>query len=377
MIGCTEKQRSTDDLITVDVTAGYSQKELILQDFLDVEYIPLETTDEFLCQGFVRAIGKEIIVVTNYVNDGNIFIFDRSGKGLKKINRKGQGGEEYTNISRGIVLDEDCSEMFVNNRSARRILVYDLDGNFKRSFKHKEGAGYNYIYNFDRENLICYDGAYNNDGEANEQSFMIISKQDGSITKEIHIPIEEKILTALIVKDEAKNMTYASTPSTDYPIIPYFDKWILVEPSSDTLYRYFSDHTMRPFIVRTPPIRSMEPEVFLFLSFLTDRYYFMEAIKKEWNFGTNDGYPRTNLMYDKQEKAIFKYTIYNDDYSSKMRVYMNSEPGDDEIVTWQPLQAPDLVEAYEKDQLKGRLKEVASILNEESNPVIMLLKHKK
>ena len=35
--------------ITVDITANYPKKEMILQDFMDVEYIPLETTDEFIC----------------------------------------------------------------------------------------------------------------------------------------------------------------------------------------------------------------------------------------------------------------------------------------------------------------------------------------
>jgi hypothetical protein len=36
-----------------------------------------------------------------------------------------------------------------------------------------------------------------------------------------------------------------------------------------------------------------------------------------------------------------------------------------------------LVEAYKNDELKGRLKEIAAKLNEESNPVIMLVKHRK
>lgn len=38
-----------------------NKKDLILQDFMDVEYIPLETNDEFINQGFVRATGKDII----------------------------------------------------------------------------------------------------------------------------------------------------------------------------------------------------------------------------------------------------------------------------------------------------------------------------
>ena len=79
------------DFLTVDVTRRYPQKELILQDFMNVEYIALETGGEFYSQGVVLAVGKDIIVVRNRVNDGDIFIFDRNGKGLRKINRMGRG----------------------------------------------------------------------------------------------------------------------------------------------------------------------------------------------------------------------------------------------------------------------------------------------
>ena len=50
---------------------------------------------------------------------------------------------------------------------------------------------------------------------------------------------------------------------------------------------------------------------------------------------------------------------------------------DEEIVTCRALNASDLVEANEKGELKGKLKEIAAGLNEESNSVIMLIKRKK
>lgn len=111
MAGCGGgSKQSTDDIITVDVTASHPQKELILQDFMDVEYIPLEGTDEFITQGVVKAIGKDILLVTNRIVDGDIFVFSRAGKGLRKINRFGRSGEEYSQITE-IVLDEDNNEM--------------------------------------------------------------------------------------------------------------------------------------------------------------------------------------------------------------------------------------------------------------------------
>jgi hypothetical protein len=377
MSGCGSGKPSTDELITVDVTTtNYPKKELILQDFLDVEYIALETNDDFLCQGFVQAIGKDIIIVRNRIQDGNIFIFDRNGRGLKKINRKGQSGEEYTNIL-GITLDEDNGEIFVNDLYIRKILVYDLDGEFKRNLRHNENNMYNKIYNFNRENLICHDVFLGDDGIANRHSFMIISKQDGSITKKIQIPFKEKKTTMLILKDEVNSTFSSSAPSTYYPIIPYLDSWILVEPSSDTVYRYVSDHNMTPFMARSPSIQSMDPEVFLFLNILTGRYYFMETVKKVYDFATRNGFPSTNLAYDKQEKALFEYTVYNDDFLNKKEVYMKSRPVNDEIASWQPLEVHQLIESYKKGELKGKLKEVAATLDEDDNPVIMLVKHKK
>jgi hypothetical protein len=154
--GCGGNKQSTDELIIVDLTTDYPEKELILQDFMDVEYIPLETNDEFVTQGKVMAVGTEIILITNWINDGDLFVFDRkTGKGLRKINRKGQGGEEYVGIIE-IVLDEANNEMFVIAYAGSKISVYDLYGNFKRSFKAGDADHYINTFNYDRENLISY-----------------------------------------------------------------------------------------------------------------------------------------------------------------------------------------------------------------------------
>ena len=153
----------------------FPQKELVLQDFMDVEYIPLETNDEFVNQGFVQAVGKEFILVKNYKDDGDIFVYDRTGKAIRKINRKGQGGEEYISC-RSVTLDEENNEMFINDFLARKIKVYDLEGNFKRSIKQKQEGDTQFyldIFNYDNENLICYD-------ECNQEiPFLLVSKQDG------------------------------------------------------------------------------------------------------------------------------------------------------------------------------------------------------
>ena len=370
MAGCGgRRKQSTDDIIAVDVTKSYPQKELILQDFMDVEYIALDDADEFVTQGMVQAIGKEIILVTNRINDGDIFLFDRNGKGIRKINRRGGGSEEYLSIS-NIVLDEDSGELFIADNTARKIIVYDLSGKFKRAIRYREGSAYGSMYSFDRENLICRDIWFEIQSKT-EIPFCIISKQDGNVI-DISIPYKEKKRTSIMqVSGRDVNIMNISY----FPIIPFHDSWILMEPASDTIFRFFPDNNMIPFLIRTPSIQSMDPEVFLFPCVLTDRYLFMKTEKKE--FSASQGFPKKYLMYDRQDEAILEYTVFNDDYSNKTIVDMAQNTVNSEIAFSHKIEAYELVESYGKGQLKGRLKEIAAELNEESNPVIMLVKYRK
>ena len=379
LVGCRGNRQvnESDGFITVDVTASYPKKELLLQDFMDVEYIALETVDGFYCQGIVRDVGKDLVIVTNnnQVNDGDIFFFDRNGKGLRKINHKGQGAEEYTNIL-GITLDEDNNEIFVNTHMSSKIVVYDLHGKFKRIIRStKEGVNYySKIFNYDKDNLICFDNFFpGQDEEIKRNSFYIVSKQDGSI-KELEISFKKKISTIMMV--QRGEYTLSNGPR-NCQFIPFKTDWIITEASSDTVYRYQPDGSMSPFIVRTPSVQSMEPIVFLFPGVLSGNYFFMQTTKMEYDFDSNRGFPRTDLIYDKQEKTIFRSTVYNGDYTNEKLVNMFQDGVNAEIAFVQKIEAGNLVEDYEKGMLKGKLKEIAEKLDEEDNPVIMLVKHKK
>ena len=382
MAGCGGgNKQSTDAFLTVDVTANYPKKELILQDFLDVEYIPLETNDEFITSANIQSIGKEIMIFRNMNRGANdIFIFDRNGKGLRKINRFGQSGEEYTNVL-GITLDEENGEMFVNNHYPGKVLVYDLFGDFKRSFKQRKDFFYDQIGNFDRNHLICHDGYVEYEKKDTKRNFfLIVSKQDGSI-KEISIPYKEK-KSPLIVLRNANGKIVNDRSIFNRELIPFQDSWILAELSADTIYRYSQDRKLTPFIVRTPSAQTMTPEVFLFPGVLTDRYYFMQVVKKEYDFKADNGFPRTDLVYDRQEKAIFECTVYNEDFANKPMSLVYEIPmftmiSKNEIAFMKRLEAYELVEAYGKGLLKDKLKEIAATLNEDSNAVIMLAKYKK
>ena len=372
MAGCGD-QRSSDEIITVDVLKSYPKKELILQDFLDVEYIPLDNSDEFVTRGLVGHISKNLIVVRNSGAGGDIFLFDRkTGKALRKINRRGQGPEDYT-IPGSIVIDEENNEMFISDISS--IVVYDLFGNFKRRFNSTDKYNYSKVVNYDRNHLFFEDGSYIYE-EERKNRFRVMSKQDGSITKEIEIPYKRKV-TEYFVSPDGNN---SSGPRMQM-LVPdhYNNNWTLIETSSDTIYRLLPDFSMIPMIVRTPSIQSMiPPETFITPFAFTEHYILLQTRSKD----RDAFYPRKNLIWDKKEKAIFESFIYNTDFLNERPVIFEYENiifpfSDSEIAFCERIEAHELVEAFKNGQLKGKLKEIAANMDDESNPVFMIAKHKK
>lgn len=91
------------------------------------------------------------------------------------------------------------------------------------------------------------------------------------------------------------------------------------------------------------------------------------------------GAMNTSLALDRQTGEVFRSTVYNDDYSNRERVDMYSigKNGNPDIAFCQKIDADILVKAYERDQLKGKLKEIAANPDEEDNAVIMLAKYKE
>ena len=372
LASCTGEKKEKEAFITVDITASYPEKDLVLQDFMDVEYVPLETSDEFLAQGNIAFVGENIVVATN-MRQGDILLFDRAtGKGIRKINHKGFGPEEYI-MPYNVVLFEDKNEMFVNDGPTSKIQVYDLDGNYKRTISYKRGALVTVLIDFDTDNFLSQN-IYAPENENSGETFLFLSKKDGSMT-DIKVPYQERKSIALVRVNEDGSMQGAFPENSDF-IDPFRDGWLLTEPSADTIYFYKADRSLKPFIVRTPSVQTMSPEVFLFPGVLTDDYYFMQSVTKEYDFDKNEGMPSTPLVYDVAEQKIYKYTVHNADYEDREE-NLSKQNVSNKLAFYQALPADELIEAQEDGKLKGKLSDIAAHLNIEDNPVVMIVKPKE
>ena len=165
---------------------------------MDVEYIALETTDEFLTQRSGKRCRKKMFTGDKQgITTGDIFIFDRkTGKGVRKIKPARARAEEYTRINE-IILDESNGEIFVKSPGNKIAIGDDLYGKFKRCLNLDWEVSS--VFDYDKNNLICYDMSdYHNKGK--DRSIPCYSiKQDGSITREIFIPF--KTINSPIVTD--------------------------------------------------------------------------------------------------------------------------------------------------------------------------------
>lgn len=367
LMGCGNKEQAAP-WTNIDLSGSIPKEERILQDLFKVEYVALETTDSFLTRGFIEAVSQHFLITYDY-NEGCLSLFDRTtGKGIRQIKRQGQGPEEFTSPS-NVIIDEKREELFISDYSLRKILIYDMKGNFKRSFKTVDENYYTELLDYDDGHLLAYKSPA---GPHDESScHLLISKQDGSLTKEIRFPIDQV---------ETPIFTHGKLTSTPffYLTAPYGERWALTVTSSDTIYSYDADGNASPLIVRSPSIHGMDPQVFLYPTILTDRYYFLRAQKKEFDLETMKGFPTQMLLYDTQEKKLVEYTLINADMEDGPSInFYSIRPLGCDALGALTLQAPDLVEAREAGKLKGKLQSITERLDEESNPVIVLLEEKR
>ncbi|MDL2245430.1 6-bladed beta-propeller, partial [Parabacteroides sp. OttesenSCG-928-J18] len=358
---CSSKQPHTEEseLVVVNVEKSYPVKKLKLQDIAKVEYLPLETTDEFLwSRGGVNTFSDKYI--TNFNREkGDLLIFDRNGKGVATFNRQGGSGEEYAPHS-DLMLDEENNEIIVNDNNQKKIVVYDMEGTFKRVMYYAEDKWYLSLVNYDKNTFIAYNRQTEDE---KENSFLFLSKTTGEVIEEMVIPATGNKLSTRI--ETSFNGQRATISFAYYPITIGESDFILNEVSNDTLFALSPSRELRPIYVQTPSRGTMDPQVFLYLNKESDRYAFFNTMDKKIDLSKGQGPKNRYLVYDKQEKAFYESEIFNDDYTIDLNLFLHEQHFIQRNQSVQELNTINLIQFYENNALQGKLKEIAANLDEE------------
>ena len=355
----------------MDVGKSYPQITIDINDIADVEYLPLGVSNDFLLsEGNVSYFDDDIIVFAQ--RTGDIMFFDyRTGKAVKSFNRLGKGNEEYPALAfNSIAVDRDKNEVYVNNPQGNCILVYDTDGRFKRRLECHDKR-YNAIFNFDQDNLLVHDNVMEN-----SLPFLLISKLDGMVVEELAPPVAERLPTTYMIRVDQGVLPMMISYG---PILKTKEGFLMADISYDTIYRLTgSGGVPEPVIARTPSARGTDAPVFIFPALETRRYLMMSCIGK--NPSASDPmkmfYAKT-FAYDREDGSFYEPTVISGDYDN-WRLPVNSGAIGHNTVNAISvnLSAVSLVIALEEGKLHGKLREVASTLKEDDNPVIMIVRFK-
>lgn len=388
LAGCSSKSsnystiRDKQTLTVIDLTKEYPEKELYVQEIADVDYIPLETNDSTLVSlGYPDAVSKQYIIYHNQT--GQILVFNRLGKSLYSFNHKGGSHKEYSSIQ-GVSLDEEKEEIYILNHGYNtKIYVYSLNGEFKRRLVLPERYMPAYLIDYSKDSLICYNSYFLDIPQENmneefiklrDNPYFFVSKHTGEIT-----PLDYNIPNRIgnrfnLISNDGKNVTCYE--ANIYPLVQNTPDILISEFADDTLYSLESGKLL-PAMTKFPSIHEVTSPMLIAADFFTDRYIFIRAIEKI----SNKPMPKQiSMVYDRQSEDFYHFKLLNKDYSNKEFIYIPLKmsgialPHNTGINCINP---EYLSKKYKAGKLHGELKQIASKLKEDDNPVIMLIKFKE
>lgn len=374
-VGCTTKD--SNGLITIDVTKNYPDKKLWIHDIADVEYLILELDDNYLFS-HILGISDNFVICGNHVDNSFLFFSRQTGKPMSKIDRYGNGPEEY-NLAVTSVYSEKNDEFFILDYPIG-IKVYGRDGTYKRKLEFRERSyigGPEALYDYDENNLIYYDGFQ---GSINNYptAFVMISKKDGRISKEIQIPYEKKISLMFTRKSDG-NVVMGTMPKVFFAVRDDND-FLLTEYSTDTVYRFTADQKLIPVLVRKPSIQTMTSKTILHSWLDTKDYIFFTTNNLEVDWSNPGEFQEKGYILEKSTGDIHHSYVEMNDYKGKIitlgpsvisRSLRDSQTG------YVVLTSQELFDADKDGKINGILKEKVDHLTEYDEFVVMILRFRK
>lgn len=396
---CCNRQNKElpSELPVIDLNKEYPAKRIDIHELADIEYIPLETTENSLISqgGVPRTIGDSSIVVFDIVQRC-FFFFDRNGHFLFSVNRFGQGAEEYY-MAMAFAVDFANHELFVYEHSPQRIQVYSFSGEFKRKLGalNTSKAEFRMIYEYDENFLIAFNDSYwpsPNDKyrrEADLTPYYLIDKQTGEMRSvDTRLTLQQPV-HRVFKMGKGKAGYYNMPEGISFPrMLKNGSEFLLFNNALDTLFSSMNNKLI-PIAVRTPSALTMAPPVLIAPLFFNDDYFIYRKIPMDYELAKEKGfdergypayilYRKTNEIYQLQlydslldpETNIEGYPIWtafpNNGYFSMYSENMATAH----------YRATFLLEYLEKGTLRGKLKEVASQLKEDDNYITIIYNFK-
>lgn len=368
-----QSNENTESIPVLDLGKEYPEKDLMVSEHADMEYVRLETSDDVLIDGIASlylSVTDQHITTCNS-REGRIFVFSRQGKHLHNFNKKGNSGEEYV-YPLVVRIDDKAKEIFVLD-IRKKVMVYTLDGKFKRVLNLSDDIATNELWSYDDEWLLAYDN-YNLDQNmpCAEQPFFFLSKKDGSVKR--------LGLTAL---DRSGNRVYSEQNGEKFVFQISFtniykngDEFVLSELGSDTIYT-LKQGEVSPLLVRSPGSKAKEVRSIMSTLFKLGDYITISETPKDFKFTTGGMKIETNDVSYNLKTGEGCILSLKDDINFTEPTEIRHSNGWVEAlkdhILWMP-NTDKLFKWKEEGKLKGKLAEMVENMTEDDNPILIIYK---
>ena len=374
-------QSKTDNMPVIDLSKTYPKKEKLLRDMADIEYIPLETTDDVLLSDKTRlSYVSDKYIFINEIELGDMYVFNRSGKIFSHFNHKGQSGREYImlrNDGRGVIFDEKNEEIFVCSYP-NSIQVYSLSGEYKRTLKINLEY-HSKVFNFDDESLLFYDDYHldrTNKSKPNTNPYSLISKIDGSLISvlDIYLPERSSTYVTQSIEKDMSGQTKMTGSIMSFPFNMYYGQdFMIADISADTLYLLTQNKELTPLLTRKPSSHASDPKIIWVHLLTTDKYIVLSKFPLVFSGGLR----MPNLVYEIDTGEISELSILDYDVESHMERWGPfSSPAIAKNMTAELIWPSAIIDAYKEKKLKGDVEKLAKTLDEDDNPLVRIIKFK-
>ena len=368
---CGSGNKEASELPQIDVNTSYPEKEICLQDVAEVSYVALDSQDDLLFNGSVGSLSDKGIVIYDGSHQRLLF-FDKQGKFLNSVDRKGQGPEEYPMMFT-VFVDWDKNEVLVLNSYSQSV-VYSLDGTFKRRMTFETDVNPGDVYKWSDDQFVTYRrGVIDEDGELEPyQPIVFYSRETGKMEDSLSYRKEHEF--PVIIGNGSMQISYPSLVKLNGDVY-------VNDLSADTIYRLVPPtKALQPVITRTPSVVNDGDGYFMDLYGITSQFYFFKFSSRQLSFDAGNfriiDEKSKNAIYDRKDGKGYHPKFSNMDYPSMENCELRFSEEVHACATIQ-LEAFELIEALEAGTLSGELKTIAEGLKEDDNPVLMVVKFKE
>lgn len=365
---CSQK---TEESNVIDIGNAYDNRKPVMASdyFSSIEYIPLETSKESLIDDVskvIAVVADDRIIVRSY-GTSRINAFDYSGRILEFNAKEGRAKDEFHGVL-DILAYKD--ELYVVQQN--KILIYDKNGN------HRETIDTGTCDFFFNTPFIIEERLFGILGDDIAQKQLCIDRIDGTGKRIYGDPVVSYTV-------EGSKQRYINRNGMNLPLprrMPGFicneneEVFLIIGESIYTISKETFQKSGEYHIDYGKYVDELARKRVLFL-LETPKFLMTTILFSKQRFDSPAGYIMPPFVYD---YATGKTRIlpYNEEF--KRNGFVN-DVNDDELIflpkmcrgnkMYELIDAINFIDMAEKSK-SGKIKEVASKLTEESNPVLVV-----